>query len=101
MAPVAPIELEAPVEIAGNIAVQRDSVELEPVKLEVDLAKTSGASPPTPVSATSRMSSTCRRSRLAELAALTVQLNGYADHTIIMSHVSGGPGRISPRHHNL
>ncbi len=41
----------APVEIAGDIPVHRDAVELEPVKLGVDLAKTSGASPPTPVTA--------------------------------------------------
>jgi hypothetical protein len=52
MAPVAPVQLEAPVEIVGDIPVQRDSVELEPVKLGVDLAKTSGASPPKPVTTT-------------------------------------------------
>ena len=50
--PVAPVEPEALVEIAGDISVHRDAVELEPVKLGVDLAKTSGASPPIPVTAT-------------------------------------------------
>jgi hypothetical protein len=52
MAPVAPIEFEAPLEIAGNIPAQRDCAEFEPVKLGVDPAKTSSAPPPTPVAAT-------------------------------------------------
>ena len=52
MAPVAPVQLEAPVEIAGDIPVQRGSVEHEPVKLGVDLAKTFAASPPTSAAAT-------------------------------------------------
>jgi hypothetical protein len=52
MAPVAPIEFEAPLEIAGNIPAQRDCAEIEPVKLGVDPANTSGAPPPTPVAVT-------------------------------------------------
>jgi hypothetical protein len=51
---VAPYSLvERPtVEIAGDIPVRQGPVELEPVKLGVDLAKTSGASPPMPVQTT-------------------------------------------------
>jgi HEAT repeat protein len=49
MAALVPVEIEASVEIAGEISVQRDSVELEPVKLGVEA---SGGRPPTPVAAT-------------------------------------------------
>jgi hypothetical protein len=45
-APAAPVEPEALVEIGGDIPIHRDPVELEPGKLRVGLAKTSGASPP-------------------------------------------------------
>ena len=48
-APVIPVKLEAAVEIAGDISVQRDSVKLEPVKLGVAPVKTSSPPPPTPV----------------------------------------------------
>ncbi len=51
MAPVAPIELGASVEIASDIPLQRDAVELEPVTLGLNLTKTSSASPLRPVTA--------------------------------------------------
>jgi hypothetical protein len=52
VAPLVPSDFKAPVEMAGDVPVQRESVELEPVKLEADLAKTLGASPLTPAIAT-------------------------------------------------
>jgi hypothetical protein len=51
-APVVPLKLEAPVEIAGDISVQPDSVKLEKVKFGLDPARTSSAPPPAPVAAT-------------------------------------------------
>lgn len=52
-APLIPVELKAQVETAADdISVQRDSVELEPVTLEMAPAKTSSPQPPKPVAAT-------------------------------------------------
>ena len=52
-APLIPVELKAPVETAADdISVQRDSVELEPVTLEMAPAKTSSPQPAKPVAAT-------------------------------------------------
>jgi hypothetical protein len=52
-APLIPVEVKAPVETAADyISVQRDSVELEPVTLEMAPAKTSSPQPPKPVAAT-------------------------------------------------
>jgi hypothetical protein len=52
-APLIPVELKAPVETAADdISVQRDSVELEPVTLEIAPAKTSSPQPAKPVAAT-------------------------------------------------
>lgn len=48
VAPCSLVEKPA-VEIAGDIPVRGDPVEFEPVKPGVDLAKTSGTSPPTSV----------------------------------------------------
>ena len=43
-AALASVEPEAPLKVALPVAVRQNAVELEPVKLGVDLAKTSGAS---------------------------------------------------------
>jgi hypothetical protein len=51
-APVVPAELGAPVKIADDISVQRDSVKLEPVKLGIAPVKTSSSPSATPVAAT-------------------------------------------------
>ena len=68
-APLVPVEPEAPVESAGDISMQRDSIELEPGKLGAAPAKASSPPPPTPVAATpSSRTSKPEPPRLAEAA---------------------------------
>jgi hypothetical protein len=92
MAPVAPVQLETPVEIAGDLPVQRDSVELEPVKLRGDLAKTSGASPPTSVTAT-----VTNRTTKAELLPLAKAAMSEAEGPKTEATPLGAKGRKQGR----
>jgi hypothetical protein len=95
-APLIPVELKAQVETAADdISVQRDSVELESVTLEMAPAKTSSPQPPKPVAATPTSRTT--EPRPPRTKAVMSETNRPKTHTTPLRAIGRKRGRSGGR----